>query len=148
VSRGFTLVETLLAGAIAAIAIGGLLAALSSGARFASHQAGPVREAATLLAQSTLRDAQQAWKYANPGAAPSGTFATTLPMGAPVSVSVQNSAIGTDTTQIDVTVRFTPDPLHEDDGVVLVQGQAGTRAPLPGSIVTRPGLIPMPSSAP
>ena len=154
---GITLVETAVAGAVIAIGIGGLLFALGSFARFTAHQAGPVRRAATALADQTLRIAENTWKYGAPGSAPSGTTANTLtaaragaaPTTVPVTIATSLSSVSATGAQITVTVRYTPDPGHpSDDGVISVTGHADVKAPAPGSQVTEPGAIPQPSGAP
>ena len=154
---GITLVETAVAVAVIAIGIGGLLFALGSFARFTAHQAGPVRSAATALADQTLRIAENTWKYGSPGSAPSGTAASRLtvahegaaPATVPVTVTTSLSNVSATGAQITVTVQYTPDPGHpSDSGVTSVTGQAGAKAPAPGSQVTDPAAIPQPSGAP
>ena len=154
---GVTLIETAVAVAVIAIGIGGLLFALSSFARFTAHQAGPVRTAATALADQTLRIAENAWKYGSPGEAPSGiaTKALTVaragadPETVPVSVATDLANVSTTGAQITVTVQYTPDPGHpSDNGRISVTGEVDVKAPAPGSQVTAPSMIPQPSGAP
>jgi hypothetical protein len=47
-----------------------------------------------------------------------------------------------------VTVRYTPEPGRDDPGIVTLASQVDSKAPLPGSQLSRPGLIPQPSGAP
>lgn len=97
---------------------------------------GPARAAAQALAESTMRDVQDAWKYGEPG--PINATA-----GA-VSVSSGGSGPGT----ISVTVTYSPDPDHRDTGKVTLTAPAIVRAPLPGSQIARPDLIGDPSATP
>ena len=141
---GITLVETAVAAAIVAIALGGAVAAMAMFGKYVAQTDSPARRASLLLAQQTLRVAQNAWKYGSPGAAPSGTQIATLP-----NASVTTSIAGSGTSaQITVTVRYTPDPAHADSGVVSISGQLTAKAPLPGSELDRPGLVPLPAGAP
>ena len=136
-SRGFSLLEALVACAVLAIASGALLFALSRAAHFAGHSTiGPARAAAQTLAESTMRDVQDAWKYGAPGSinATAGS----------VSVSSTGSGPGT----ISVTVTYSPDPSHQDSGTITLSAPATVRAPLPGSQVARPALIADPSATP
>lgn len=108
--------------------------------------------AALTIAQQELRIAQNAWKYGSPGTAPSGTQTIVLPVSAsttaPATITTTLSASGT-SAQLTVTVQYTPEPDRSGDtGVVSVTGEVAEKAPLPGSQVDRPGLIPMPSGAP
>lgn len=153
---GFSLIEAIFAAAIVAVAAGAWLSAVNGVAHFATHQVSPLRNSATVLAEQTLRIAQDAWKYGSPGAAPAGTWQTNLPLivpGAPatsVPVSV-NAAIVTTGQRADlvVTVRYTPDAgATGDDGVVALRGALSVKAPAPDSRIVRPGLIPQPSGAP
>ena len=139
-SRGFTLLESALVGAIVAVAAFALLFALSSASHFAAQSGGPAREAAQAAAESALRDALQAWKYGSPGNAPSGSAGN-------VTVTLSNvTATG---THIVVRASYTPDPGHgAQAGTVQISGDAFVKAPLPGSQVARPGLVPAPSASP
>jgi hypothetical protein len=123
---------------------------------FATHQSGPVRSAAMLLAEQTLHVAQDAWKYGSPGSAPSGTWATTVPLNlpggsrsAPVTVTATISNAGAQDAQVTVTVQYTPDANHRNDsGHVSMIGQMRVKSPLPGATELNPSLIPQPSGAP
>lgn len=154
---GFTLLEAAISSAIVALVAGGSLFAISSFGRFTANQAGPVRKAALLLADQTLRVAQDAWKYGSPGNAPSGStiaqvpvaFPNATPSSAPVTVSTTISSITATDAQITVQVRYTPDPGHPaDSGTISVSGAATVRAPVPGSQLISPNAIPEPSGAP
>jgi hypothetical protein len=108
--------------------------------------------AAVATAQQSLRVAQNAWKYGSPGSAPSGSRQITLALNATANEpATLTTSIGGSTSpaQITVTVRYTPEPGRAgDSGIVSVSGEVDVKAPLPGSQVVRPGLIPLPSGAP
>jgi prepilin-type N-terminal cleavage/methylation domain-containing protein len=154
--RGFTLLESAIAAAIICLAAGALLSAMAEFGRFSSHQAGPVRAAATLLAEQTLRVAENAWKYGSPGDAPVGTIETTVPVlgpngatSAPVSVQTQISSASPASAQIVVTVLYTPEPDRvRDSGDVTLSGDLQMQSPLPGSTIAPASLIPQPNGAP
>ena len=140
---GFSLIEAVIAAAIAAVAAGAWLSAVNAFGRFAAHQASPARSAALLLAEQTLRVAQDAWKYGSPGNAPSGT----MEGGSfTVQTAVAGGAVSSDIT---VNVSYTPDPRRPDEsGMVTLHGTLSVKAPLPGTRIVRPALIPQPSGAP
>ncbi|HEY9180048.1 MAG TPA: prepilin-type N-terminal cleavage/methylation domain-containing protein [Candidatus Baltobacteraceae bacterium] len=149
---GITLLETTIAAALLAIAAGGALFALSSFGAHIAQQGGPARMAALVAAQQTLRIAQDAWKYGSPGSAPSGSQTIALPLStqttAPALLTTTVSA-GATSAQITVTVQYTPEPGRSGDpGVVMLSANVSEKAPLPGSQVTKPGLVPLPSGAP
>lgn len=149
---GITLVETAIAAAIVAVAVCGALFAMASLGKYARRQGGPARMAALVTAQQTLRIAQDAWKYGSPGSAPAGSETIALPINAatsaPATITTALASSGT-SAQITVTVRYTPEPGRSNDsGVVTVSGAVAVKAPLPGSHVDRPGLVPLPSGAP
>ncbi len=155
--RGFTLVESAVAVAVVAIAAGAVLSAMGEFARFSSQQAGPVRSAATLLAEQTLRVAENAWKYGSPGGTPSGSTQTAvsllLPNGAATSapVTLRTSVTSATTTsgQISVTVLYTPDPDRlQDTGNITLSANVQVKAPLPASTVAPAALIAQPANAP
>jgi len=157
VQAAFTLIETLIAVAVVAIAVGGLVLALGTFGRFSTHQAGPVRSAAMQLAEQTLRVAQDAWKYATPGTAPSGRWQTTVPVSVPssapttvpVTVTAAVSNATAQSAQVTITVQYSPDPNRSgDSGRISVSGVAQVKAPVPGATVLNPSLIPQPSGAP
>lgn len=141
---GFSLIEAVIAAAIAAVAAGAWLSAVNAFGRFAAHQASPARSAALLLAEQTLRVAQDAWKYGSPGNAPSGTWTAAGPFT--VQTVLAGGAVSSDIT---VNVSYTPDPLRSaDTGSVTLHGTLSVKAPLPGTRIVRPALIPQPSGAP
>jgi hypothetical protein len=150
------LLEAMLAVAIVAVATGAWLSASGAFARFSTHQVSPVRAAADLLAEQTLRVAQDAWKYGSPGTAPSGTWQTAVPLNAPdaaptsAPVAVTASIVSSgETADITVTVQYTPDPARPDDpGTVSLNGTLAVKAPTPGTHLVQPALIPQPSGAP
>lgn len=141
---GATLLEIAVCAAIVTIAAGAALFAVASFGRHIAQPGGAARMAALLVAQQTLRVAQDAWKYGSPGGAPSGSQSIALP--ATVTTVMDAS---TSPARITVTVRYTPEPgRNGDSGVVEITGELSAKAPLPGSRVERPGLIPLPSGAP
>lgn len=146
------LIEAIVAAAIVTVVSAAVFWAVASFGKHVAQQGGPARTAALLVAEQTLRVAQDAWKYGSPGSAPSGSQSITLPLrsatSAPATITTAISA-STSPTQISVTVNYTPEPgRNGDTGVVTVTGQVDVKAPLPGSQVNRPGLIPLPSGAP
>lgn len=148
---GITLVETAVVAGIIAVAVGGALYAIAAFGKHVAQQGGAARIAALSVARQTLHVAQNAWKYGSPGSAPSGAQSIMLPVSsaqsAPATVTTTLSASAA-TARITVTVRYTPEPGRSDPGVVRISGEAAVKAPLPGSLVDRPGLIPLPSGAP
>jgi prepilin-type N-terminal cleavage/methylation domain-containing protein len=154
--RGFTLIESTVAIAIVSVAIA-LPFAMSGFARFATHQAGPVRTAAMVLAEQTLRIAEDAWKYGSPGESPAGSMQTTVPLlipnaaptTAPVTLRTSVTETGSSSAQIAVTVLYTPDAGHmQDNGSVTLTGEIQVKSPLPASTIAPAGLIAQPSDAP
>lgn len=144
--QGFSLIEAMVATAVVAVSVGAMLFALGAFAKFGAHQAGPNREAATLYAQQTLRIAQDVWKYGPQNGVPSGTTRITTPISATVTAAL--TGIDQDSATMTVTVAYTPDPNHGDPGIVSMNGVLEAQAPIPGSRLVRPGLIPLPSGAP
>lgn len=128
--------------AILAIAAGAALSAIATFGKYVAQQDSPQRKAALLLAQQTLRIAQNAWKYGSPGSAPTGTQSI-----GNLTVTTAISGSG-GAQQITATVQYTPAPGHSDSGTVRISGALSVKAPLPGSRVDRPGLVPLPSGAP
>lgn len=150
------LLEALFAVAVVAVAGGAWLSASGAFARFSTHQASPVRAAAQVLAEQTLRVAQDTWKYGSPGSAPSGSWSTALavnaanaaPTSVPAGVRTSIAASG-QSANLTVTVTYTPDPQHPDDtGSVTLSGVLDVKAPAPGSTLVAPALVPQPSGAP
>jgi len=155
--QGFTLVEAVVAAAVVAVAAGGALYALGAFARFASHEGGPARSAATAVAEQTLRTAQDAWKYGSPGNAPAGSqtlnAAVAIPGGPPASVPIAvtttiSSASGSQ-AQISVTAVYPADAGRPGEtGSVTMNGSVVVKAPVPGTQLADPQAIPAPSGAP
>lgn len=138
--RGFTLVDTAIATGIAAIAIAGFFYGVAATARFGAHHTSPHAEAALAFARAIARTAQNVWKYGSPGTAPSGTAASAA---GTATVSMASSANG---ATLHVVVRYSPDP--GDDGSLTLDVPLSVRAPFPGDVVTRPGLVPAPTPTP
>jgi len=142
---GFTLVEACVTVGILSMTLGGVLFALASFGGYGAHQAGPRREAATLLAHQIVHTAQDAWKYGSPGNAPSGTWTVSSP---PMTVTATLSGATANAARLRVEVAYTPDPNHRDPGRISVEATLPIQAPFPASTVQAPGLIPMPARAP
>jgi prepilin-type N-terminal cleavage/methylation domain-containing protein len=154
--RGFTLIESVVGVAVAGIAVGALAYAVGGFGRFATHQTGPVRAAASALAEQTLRTAEDAWKYGSPGTSPSGSIETTLPLvppggvptGVPVTVTTAVSGASPTSADLTVTVRYPPDADHtEDRGTLTLRGAVHVKAPLPASTVAPASLVPQPAGS-
>lgn len=135
---GITLVETIVTAGITALSLGAALYAITMFGKHVAQQGGPARMTAIVTAEQTLRVAQDAWKYGSPGIAPAGTQGN-------LTTTISSS---TGPAQITVTVRYTPEPGRGDPGIASISGEVAAKAPLPGSRVDRPGLIPLPSGAP
>lgn len=141
---GVTLFEVAVCAAVVAIVTGTVLFAAASFGRHIAQPAGSARTAALLAAQQTLRVAQNAWKYGSPGGAPSGSQSIALPGTLTTAIAASTSP-----ARITVTVQYTPEPGRRgDSGVVELTGDLNVKAPLPGSRVDRPGLVPLPAGAP
>lgn len=145
-SRGFTLVEAVVAMAIAALAVLTIAPVLSASARASARADDPLHAALAVYAASLARDAAQAWKYGAPDGVAPQTYTGTMYGGAgaspvPVSVTQTLAAIDTSSAQVTVTV---------SSGTASGSATAAVAvaAPLPGSHVSRPGLVPMPSPSP
>jgi Tfp pilus assembly protein PilV len=150
---GYALVEVAFAAAVISIGVGGVLGAMGVFARFAAHPDGPVRSAAALLAEQTLRVAQDAYKYGSPDL-PSDTVwqtnvtvagADATPTSVPVTVRthVEGSAAG---AAIEVAVSYPGDGGRANRSATFsLRGNLAVLAPIPGSSITRPGFVPDPS---
>jgi len=145
--RGFALLEAIAIVAIVAICAGALLMAVFASARLGLAP-GRNRAAAALLAAQTLRGAENAWKYGTPGDAPSGSAAASMPVpgsvAVPVTISSELSSQTADGAAIAITVTYPPERAG-DSGAITVTGALRAKAPLPGSQVERPGLVPQPT---
>jgi len=155
--RGFTLIESTVAVAIVSVAISSLIFVIGAFGRFSAHQSGPVHSAAIVLAQQTLRIAENAWKYGSPGNSPAGSIQTTVPVltpnsaatTVPVTLRTNVTAAGSTSSQITVSVQYTPDPDHpQDSGILTLSGDVQVKAPLPASTLTPAALIAQPTNAP
>jgi len=159
--RYVNVVEAAIASVIAAIALGGLLFASAAAARFGTHQTiSPAATASQRYAQEILRTAEDAWKYAAPGApAPqlSGRWNASVPVaypGAdptsiPVTVDVTASAAATpapnDVTRESAAVTVTVD---YGGGTATAQSVVHVKAPVPGSVVDSGITVTPPPGAP
>lgn len=151
--RGFTLVETVLATAIVAIALSALLASLGGAARFAGAAAGPNRQLALDAAAETIRLGQNAWKY-GPQDVPSGTLATSVPVSVPgappTTMPLTIQALLTragDSAHLRVVVLYPQDGFRDQTGRVVEDAVLHVSAPLPQSTVLA-APIAQPSGAP
>jgi type II secretory pathway pseudopilin PulG len=151
--RGFTLVETILAAGLVAVALIALFSVLAGASRFAASSGGPNRQTALHVAAETIRLAQNAWKYA-PQDAPSGTLATSAPVPVPsgdpttIPLTVQAILARTgDSAKLRVVVTYPQDGFRSQTGRVVEDAVLQVAAPLPQStIIASP--IPQPSGAP
>ena len=145
--RGFALLEAIAVVAIVSLCAGALFTAILASAA-SGLGPGRNRAAAALLAAQTLRGAENAWKYGAPGDAPSGSSATSMPVPGsgtvPVTISSAISSQTADGAAITITVSYPPERAG-DSGAITVTGALRVKAPLPGSQVERPGLIPQPA---
>jgi hypothetical protein len=67
----------------------------------------------------------------------------------PVTLRTNVSAAGGASSQITVSVQYTPDPDHpQDSGVVTLSGDVQVKAPLPASTIAPAALIAQPTNAP
>ncbi|HET7814035.1 MAG TPA: hypothetical protein VFL13_06650 [Candidatus Baltobacteraceae bacterium] len=142
-SRGFTLVEAAVAVGIAALAAVLLAPVVSVAARASSRANDPVHAALSTYASGLVRDAAQAWKYGAPANAVSQTYTATISAGAaasPLPVSVTETIAAVDAASSQVTVTVTSGSV-----TASASAQVAASAPLPGSQIARPGLVPMPS---
>lgn len=155
--QGFALVEAVVAAAVLAVAAGGALYALGAFARFASHQAGPGRSAATAVAEQTLRTAQDAWKYGSPGNAPAGSQTLIVPIAVPggtaahvpIAVTTTISSASGSQAQISVIALYPLDGGRPGEtGSVTMNGSVVVKAPIPGTQLEDAQAIPAPSGAP
>jgi type II secretory pathway pseudopilin PulG len=145
--RGFALLEAIAVVAIVSLCAGALLTAILASAALGLAP-GRNRTAAALLAAQIVRGAENAWKYGTPGDAPSGSVATSMLVpgtgAVPVTVSSAISSQTSDGAAISVTVSYPPQRAG-DSVAITVTGALHVKAPLPGSQVERPGLIPQPA---
>lgn len=142
VSRGFTLTEAVVAMAIAALAAIALMPLLNASARAGSRANDPLHTALNVYAVSLARDAAQAWKYGAPGGLATLSYSASMYGGAatptPVTVTQTVASIDTVSAQVTVTVSAANDSASASSIVAAL-------APLPGSQLARPGLVPMPT---
>ena len=133
--------------AIVVLCAGALFMAASAALKM-SARPGRYRAAAQLLAQQTLRTAENAWKYGSAGGAPAGSAEESmLVAGTSVPVTVSSTVVSQDANgaEIDVTVAYPAVPGGDEPGAITISGAVRVMAPLPGAQVERPGLIPQPA---
>ncbi|HZZ66123.1 MAG TPA: hypothetical protein VFE17_11525 [Candidatus Baltobacteraceae bacterium] len=149
---GYALVEVVFAAAVISVGVAGLLGAMGVFARFAAHPDGAVRSAATLLAEQTLRLAQDAYKYGSPDLPRDTEWQARVAIAGPdamptnVPVTVRTHVEGSpESAAIDVAVSYPGDPKSTNrSATVSLRGTLAVLAPVPGTSITRPGLVPGP----
>ena len=142
--RGSALVETAVAVAIACLVAGALLNATI----LATHSAGirPARETLEAEVRRELPIAVDILKYQG-GAVVPAAIATTLPMatGTPLPVNVSIAVAAQPGSSIRVTIAAVGGNPPQR---ATLNATVGGQAPVPGSVVTAPGLAPAPTGAP
>jgi hypothetical protein len=132
--RGEGLVDAVVAGAIASIAV----AAIISGTLAATHRFGaqPVEESLQHLVQREMRIAADVLKYQGGTIAPT-TIATTAPLpgGSPLPVHVSIAVTALTTGGYSIDVQATADSRSESATVTTTVPQP---VPLPSSNITSP----------
>ncbi len=142
--RGSALVETAFAVAIAGLVAGAVLDATVLATRSAGMR--PIRDALENEVRRELPVALDVLKYQGGTIVPAA-IATTLPMpaGSPLAARVSIAVSPDPSGAISVTV--TADAGNPAQRATL-SATVGAQAPLPGSVVTAPGLVPAPTGAP
>lgn len=142
--RGSALVETAFAVAIAGLVAGAVLDATVLATRSAGMR--PIRDALENEVRRELPVALDVLKYQGGTIVPAA-IATTLPMpaGSPLAARVSIAVSPDPSGAISVTV--TADAGNPAQRATL-SATLGAQAPLPGSVVTAPGLVPAPTGAP
>lgn len=142
--RGSALVETAIAVAVAGLVAGAVLDATILAMRSAGMR--PVREALEDEVRREMAVALDVLKYQGGTIVPAAV-ATTLPMpaGSPLAARVSITLSPDPSGAVSVTVTAAAsDPAQH----VTLHATAGAQAPLPGTLVTAPGLVPAPTGAP
>ncbi|MEO6836387.1 MAG: hypothetical protein ABI231_10845 [Candidatus Tumulicola sp.] len=143
--RGSSLIETAIAIAIASLVAGAALGAAIA----ATHAAGsdPTRDALQSAAQREMLVALDVLKYQGASIVPV-TVATTLPMPAgsplPAELSIATSALPHGAIRVAITAVN----LARAGGRATLTATLSDRAPLPGTVLRAPGLVPAPTGAP
>lgn len=156
-----SVVEAAIASVIAAIALGGLLFASAAAARFGTHQTiAPAATASQRYAQDILRTAEDAWKYAAPGApvpqlsghwnasvpvAYPGAAPTSIPVTVDVTETLAATPAPNDVTRESAAVTVTVD---YGAGTATAQSAIHVKAPVPGSVVDSAVAVTPPPGAP
>lgn len=140
-----TLFETTIAiGILATVASATL--GVSAMATHASARAA-MRSVMQDAAESEMRVALDVLKYQGGALAPA-SIATALPLAGasplPVRLSLTTSAAPGGATMVSVVVIAADDSTQR----VTLEGTLDRRAPLPGSVLQAPGLVPAPTGAP
>ncbi|MGB8519492.1 MAG: hypothetical protein WCD38_04955 [Candidatus Tumulicola sp.] len=142
--RGSALVETAIAVAIAGLVAGAVLDATVLATRSAGMR--PIRDALENEVRRELPVALDVLKYQGGTIVPAA-IATTLPMpaGSPLAarVSITVSPDPSGAISVTVTARAGNPAQH-----ATLSSTVGAQAPLPGTVITAPGLVPAPTGAP
>ena len=140
-----TLFETTIALGILAAVAGTTLGVSAMAAHAAANAT--VRSVMQDAAEREMRVALDVLKYQGGSLAPA-TIATTLPLASasplPVRLSVNSTAAGGGGTSVTIGVVAANDPTQR----VTLTGTLDRRAPLPGTTLHAPGLVPAPTGAP
>jgi hypothetical protein len=140
-----TLFETTIAIGILATVAGATLGASAMAAHAAANAA--MRGVMQDAAGREMRVALDVLKYQGGSLVPV-TIATALPIASasplPVQLSISSSAAAGGATAVTIGVVATYDSAQR----VTVTGTLDRRAPLPGTILSAPGLAPAPTGAP
>jgi hypothetical protein len=144
--RGQALIETLVATAIAAIALGAVLAAtIAIDAHFGPD---PARSALDAAAHRELAIAVNLAKYQGTTLQPS-TISTTIPLpdGSPLpaTLQLQDSPLPGGGSSLTILANAT---WHGATESLSLSTTTAAPAPIPGSTVALPGLAPAPTGAP
>ncbi len=142
--RGSSLLETTVAIAIVALLAGSALGA-AVGA-FHATAGTPIRDALQSAVRREIPIALDVLKYRGSSVVPA-SVATTLPMPGgtplPARLSIQTTRLSADALRIAISAVATGSGQRATATAVL-----GARAPVPGSVVHAPGLVPAPTGAP
>jgi len=140
-----TLLETTIAVGILATVAGGTLGVSAMATRAAAGAA--ERAALQSAAEREMRVALDVLKYQGGALAPAAV-STSLPLAGasplPVQMSVQSAVRADGTTSVTIGVVSTSDSTER----TILYGTLDRRAPLPGTVLRAPGLVPAPTGAP
>ena len=142
--RGSALVETAIAVAVAGLVAGAVLDAAILATRSAGMR--PVRDALESELRREMPIAIDLLKYQGGTIVPAAVVtALPMPAGTPLAARVSISVSPDPSGAIHVTIAASA---GEPPQRASLRATIGAQAPLPGSIVTAPGLVPAPTGAP